>query len=275
MKVGFFQFCPERANVDRNLDIVRSRTSTLECDLLVLPELFNTGYLFSSKEEAEQLAEDMPSGRTTQALLEIARERKMAIVGGLAERAGERLYNSSVLVSPTGEVFSYRKLHLFGYEKETFLPGNREPGVFDVQGVKIGMMICFDWYFPETARILMLKGAQIICHPSNLVLSYCQSAMPIRCLENRVFAITANRIGAEEVNGRELTFTGRSIIVDTSGTVLAEAPVATESLMMVDIFPDEARQKMMTQRNELISDRRVEHYGRLLHSRLREEEPTA
>ena len=264
MKVGFLQFCPERGEKGKNIEKVRERASAAGCDLLVLPELFNTGYLFSGMNEARGLAEEIPGGRTTQALIEVARETRTAIAGGLAERTNEGLYNSSVLASPDGEVFRYRKLHLFGYEKEVFLPGNREPDVFEVLGAKVGMMICFDWYFPETARILMLKGAEIICHPANLVLLYCQNAIPTICLENRLFTITANRIGSEDIEGRELTFTGRSVIVDPDAKVLAEASPHTESLMNVEIDPHRASQKKMTQRNDLISDRRVELYERLL-----------
>ena len=215
---------------------------------MVLPELFNTGYLFSGMDEARGLAEELPSGQTTQALLQIASENSVAIVGGLAERDGDVLFNSSVLVGPNGEVFCYRKLHLFGYEKEVFEPGDREPEVFEILGVKVGMMICFDWYFPETARILMLKGAQIICHPANLILPYCQKSMPTRCLENRVFAITTNRIGTETVGRRELTFTGWSVIVDPLGNVLARASVDGEESEVVEIDPQAASDKKMTSR---------------------------
>jgi len=264
MRVGFFQFCPERGSKSSNIERVSGAVSGLQCDLLVLPELFNTGYLFSSAAEAQQLAERIPSGPTTQALLQIASEHNVAIVGGLAERDGSKLFNSSVLVTPDGEAFCYRKLHLFGYEKEVFLPGDREPEVFEAFGVKVGIMICFDWYFPETARVLMLKGAQVICHPANLVLPYCQGAMVTRCLENRVFAITANRVGTETVAGREITFTGGSQVVDPLGNVLARAATNAEEVGIVDIEPKASFEKSLTGRNDLLSDRRVELYGRLL-----------
>jgi len=264
MRVGFFQFCPERGEKSKNIEKVRTVAKGTACDLWVLPELFNTGYLFSSMDEARDLAEEVPSGQTTQALLQIASENGVALVGGLAERDGDLLFNSSVLVGPVGEVCCYRKLHLFGYEKEVFEPGDREPEVFEVLGVKVGMMICFDWYFPETARILMLKGAQIICHPANLILPYCQKSMPTRCLENRVFAITANRIGTETVGRRELTFTGGSVIVDPLGNVLASASIDGEEFEVVDIDPKTSSDKRLTSRNDLLSDRRVELYGELL-----------
>jgi len=256
--------CPERGQTSKNLQKVRGLVSGKECDLWVLPELFNTGYLFSDANEARDLAEKIPSGPTTQALLQIASDNGVAIAGGLAELDGDNLFNSSVLVAPDGNVFCYRKLHLFGYEKEVFAPGDREPEVFEVLGVKVGMMICFDWYFPETARILMLKGAQIICHPANLVLPYCQRSMPTRCLENRVFAITANRTGTEIVGHRELTFTGGSVIIDPLGNVLASASTENDEFACVDIDPGMSLDKKLTGRNDLLLDRRVELYGQLL-----------
>ena len=264
MRVGFIQFCPERGNKGKNIEKVCALVNSAACDLWVLPELFNTGYLFSDLNEARKLAEEVPSGQTTRALLEIASKNRAAIVAGLAERDGDILFNSSVLVGPDGEVFSYRKLHLFGCEKDVFEPGDREPEVFEVLGVKVGMMICFDWYFPETARILTLKGAQIVCHPANLILPYCQKSMPTRCLENRVFAITANRIGTESIGRQKLTFTGWSLLVDPLGNVLARASNDGEEFRVVDIDPQASLDKRLTSRNDLRSDRRVELYGELL-----------
>jgi predicted amidohydrolase len=83
-----------------------------------------------------------------------------------------------------------------------FCPGDRDFPVFDIGPCKIGIMICFDWFFPESMRILSLKGADVICHSANLVLPFCQDAMVTRCLENHVFAITANRIGMENRGGK-------------------------------------------------------------------------
>ncbi|MBN1592586.1 MAG: acyltransferase [Candidatus Coatesbacteria bacterium] len=264
MKVGFLQFCPQRGQVKENLRTIIGLIDGQECDLWVLPELCNTGYLFSDPDEAWDLAEEIPSGSTTEKLAEISVRNRSAIVAGIAERDEDQLYNSSILVTPKGDIFRYRKLHLFGYEKEVFSPGDREPEVFNIGRAMVGMMICFDWYFPETARILMLKGAQIICHPSNLVLPYCQKSMPTRCIENRVFAITANRIGSEVVGNRELVFTGGSLIVDPLGEVLAKASEDSEEFKIVDIVPKISSDKKLTRMNELRSDRRVELYGELL-----------
>ena len=124
-------------------------------------------------------------------------------------------------------------------------------------------MVCFDWAFPEVARVLALQGAEILCHPSNLVLTYCQQTMLTRCLENRVYAVTANRFGADKRPHGELHFTGRSQIVAPGGALLARAPSQREQLTILDIDPRVARDKHITPLNDLIADRRVDHYEAL------------
>ena len=120
------------------------------------------------------------------------------------------------------------------------------------------MMICFDWFFPESARTLMLKGAKIIAHPSNLVLPFCPHAMRTRCIENRIFAITADRVGRE----RDLKYIGRSEILDTKGRILYCASSNREEVVVREINLREAANKRMTSMNDLIHDRRPEVYLR-------------
>ena len=156
------------------------------------------------------MAERSQTATRVRRLLDVSRDRKMTIVAGIAERRGTSLYNSAI-VARNGRASTYRKVHLFFKEKKFFKPGNE----FKVFG-DLGVMICFDWFFPESARTLMLKGAKIIAHPSNLVLPFCPHAMRTRCIENRIFAMTADRIGRE----RELKYIGRSEIVDTKGRIL-------------------------------------------------------
>jgi predicted amidohydrolase len=260
LKVGFFQFSPELGRKERNLERTTDAIRGAEADLLVLPELFNTGYLFENKEELKRSAEFIPDGPTFRALADAASGKGMILVFGMAERKGESCYNSSVLVTPAGDFWVYRKLHLFDREKLWFTPGNRELEVTDLGEAKVGMMICFDWIFPEVARILTLKGADIICHPSNLVLGYCQKAMVTRCLENGVFAITANRTGTEEKGAVKLRFTGESQVVDPKGKTLKAAGPSGEGVWTVDIDPALARDKTFTPRNDLLGDRRIEFY---------------
>ena len=111
----------------------------------------------------------------------------------------------------------------FYNEKLWFAPGNRPLEVYTIGTVTIGIMICFDWFFPEVARALAVKGADILCHPANLVLPYCPQAMITRCIENRVFAITANRIGTERRTEESLSFIGTSQILGTKGEILYRA----------------------------------------------------
>ncbi|HJU06717.1 MAG TPA: nitrilase-related carbon-nitrogen hydrolase [Nitrospiraceae bacterium] len=261
MRVGFFQFNPIFGDVTRNLDTVESRLARECCDLMVLPELFASGYQFTSKQEVESLAEEVPRGRTTQRLIDVARDRAMYLVAGLPERAGAQLYNSAVLIGPNGLVGVYRKTHLFYEETKFFSPGDTGLQVWDIGRAKVGVMICFDWFYPEAARTLALKGAEVLCHPSNLVLPHCPDAMVTRCLENRMFAITANRIGAEQRGGKNrLTYIGKSQIVSPRGRVLHRAPSDREDLVLLDIDPAEARDKTLNVYNDLFKDRRQALY---------------
>ena len=131
-----------------------------------------------------------------------------------------------------------------------------------VRDVKIGIMICFDWIFPEVMRTLVLQGAQVICHPSNLVLSYCQDAMRTRCIENMVFSVTANRFGSDKRPHGEVKFTGQSQITAPKGIVIQKAVPQRETLFIVEIDPALALNKNITNLNDLQKDRRPEFYFR-------------
>lgn len=262
MKVGFYQFNPLFGEVKQNLETVAGRLATVTCDLMVLPELFSSGYQFTSAAEVQALAEPVPQGPTTQRLLEVARDRRMVLVAGLAESDQGRFYNSAVVVGPDGFLGCYRKVHLFYEETLFFTPGERGFQVWDIGLAKIGVMVCFDWFYPEAARTLALQGADLLCHPSNLVLPYCPEAMVTRCIENRVFGITANRIGYEERGHKpRLTFIGNSEIVTPRGRILYRAGADDEEIHIVDIDPTEARNKNLNTYNHLFNDRRPEHYG--------------
>lgn len=261
MKVGYYQFDPVFGDVARNLDRVVKKLSSVRCDLMVLPELFASGYQFVSKEEVAALAEPVPGGATAKRLCELARERSMHLVAGLPERDGNRLYNSAVVVGPGGVIGCYRKTHLFYEETRFFTPGDSGFQVWDIGPATIGVMVCFDWFYPEAARTLALKGADIICHPSNLVLPHCPDAMVTRCLENHVFSITANRIGSEKRGGKKkLTYIGSSEIVDPRGSILHRGPEKREKLAIVEIDPAEARDKSLNPYNDLLRDRRTALY---------------
>ncbi len=261
MRVGYLQFDPVFGEVTHNLDVVVARIEGVHADLIVLPELFATGYQFIYQEEVLRLAEPVPDGPTTKRLADLAKRLRITIVAGLPERAGARCFNSAVVVGPKGFVGCYRKTHLFFEETLFFTPGDSGFHVWDIGGAKIGVMICFDWFYPESARALALQGADIIAHPSNLVLPHCPDSMVTRCLENRVFSVTANRIGSEARGGKDrLTFIGTSEVVSPRGLILHRAPAETEDLSIVEIDPAEARMKAINSYNDLLRDRRPALY---------------
>jgi predicted amidohydrolase len=261
IKVGFVQTHPEFGNVDANLSHTKQLWEDRKADLLVLPELFNTGYQFQSLAEARNLSEPIPEGPTTRFLIDWARESGMTIVAGLAELDGKTLYNSAVIVGPKGFIGKFRKAHIFDSENNFFEPGNLPFTVFDAGFAKVGIMICFDWRFPETARTLALQGADLIAHPANLVLPDCPQAMITRCLENRVYAITTDRVGTEKrAPGEPLKFIGQSQVVDPDGAVLVRASEDREEAHVVEIDLEKARNKRINGHNDLLADRREDLY---------------
>jgi len=262
VRVGVYQFAPVFGDVRSNLMRVEQALADVEADLIVLPELFNTGYTFTSAEEARALAEEVPGGPTTEFLLRLAQKKKMILAGGLAEidvREG-KVFNSAVMAGPEGYIGKYRKIHLFGSEKLWFSPGDLGFPVFDAGGVKLGLMICFDWFFPEAARVLALKGAQIICHPANLVLPFCPQAMITRSLENFVISITANRTGREQRGNFDLRFVGQSQVVDVMGQLKFRLDEEEERAAVTEVDPRRAADKRLNSMNQIWEDRRPEYY---------------
>ncbi len=261
MRAGFYQFKPLFGKVDRNLQKVISVLRDVDADLIVLPELAFTGYTFLNRREVMQHAEDPARSTTVDSLAALCREKNFYLVTGFAEKSKDKCFNSSLLIGPGGLMHLYRKLHLFNTEKNCFDEGDIELQVNSIGDVRIGMMICFDWVFAEVSRSLALQGADIICHPSNLVLSYCQQSMLTRSLENRVFSITANRTGLEKRPQGELKFTGRSQIVAPDGDLLFRAASQRETLHIMEIDPRRAHDKSITALNDVLGDRRPEFYS--------------
>jgi predicted amidohydrolase len=259
MKIGYVQFAPALADVQATitrLDGLLARVA--EADLLVLPELCNSGYNFQSAEQAWATSEEIHNSIFVRYLAAECKRLGCHIVSGLNERDGDRLYNSAVLVGPQGPLGHYRKLHLFLNEKDFFQPGDVGLPVFDIGTCKVGMLVCFDWIFPETWRVLALKGADVICHPSNLVLpGLAQRAVPVQALTNRIYVVTANRTGGEG----GLVFTGLSTIASPRGDVLAQASPEASEVALVEVDATLARDKAITARNHLFDDRRPEAYG--------------
>jgi len=260
MRLAFYQFAPELGAVEKNRERLATALHGLDADLIVLPELATTGYLFTSREELFRQAEPVP-GPTTDLLQRCAAASGAHIVLGIAERVDGRCYNSAVLLGPQGVIGIYRKMHLFHEEKRLFDPGDLGFPIFDVKGVKIGLLVCFDHFFPEAARTLALQGAQVICYPSNLILpGLGQLTTRVRALENRVFWVLANRTGTETRGSQSLTFTGCSQIVAPDGTLLVQAAPEEERVGLAEIDPLCACEKRVTPLNDLFADRRPTWY---------------
>jgi predicted amidohydrolase len=239
-------------------------------DLCVLPELAGSGYTFQSVSEAAAAAEDADHGPTVAALVAVAHESGMHIVCGIDERNDDCRHNSAVLLGPSGRLATYRKLHLFHDEQSWFTPGDALP-VVDLPFGRVGMVICYDLWFPEAVRALALAGADVVAVPTNWVASfkrtvyddrgYCQGdyVAMASAAQNGVVMACADRIGEE----RGLTFLGASIIVGADGwPVAGPAPAAEEALLVADVdLGSVALARRRTPRNDLLGDRRPAAYN--------------
>ena len=260
MNIALVQNAPRLHAVQENLDTVERMIDGHEADLFVLPELFASGYLFDSREQLAGFAEELGHGLVQDTLQRWAKEHDAAFCAGLVEREGDAIYNSAVVIAPEGRLTHYRKLHLFYNEKKIFDPGNLVPPVTEWRGARLGVMICFDWRFPETARSLAIDGADVILHPSNLVMNLCPAAMVTRAIENGVFIFTANRSGRDELGDTVLQFHCGSQAVDPQGKVLGTIDEDEEGVLVVEIDPTRARNKLATETNDLLADRRTKFY---------------
>ncbi|HNS50104.1 MAG TPA: nitrilase-related carbon-nitrogen hydrolase [Anaerolineae bacterium] len=260
MRIGYVQLAPALGDLPATLTTIDRLLAGVEADLLVLPELCNSGYNFRSKREAWETSESIADSVFLRHLEAVCRERRMHVVTGFNERDGIDLYNSAVLIGPQGVIGRYRKLHLFLNEKDHFRPGDAGLPVFDIGLCRVGILVCFDWLFPEAWRVLALKGADVVCHPSNLVLpGLAQRGVPIHALVNRIYVVTGNRVGTEG----DLTFTGRSLVADPLGDVLVEASAEGEEVGATEVDVALARNKKVTPRNDVLADRRPEEYAGL------------
>lgn len=260
-RIGFVQFSPVFGDKKRNFKRIKELLEGIEADLIVLPELFNTGYLFLNKEELLSLSEKKEGGETFEFIFRLCNEKNIAVVYGFAERDGDKVYNSAILMTPEGILGHYRKTHLFFEEWFIFTPGNIPYQIYEYRGVKIGMLICFDYIYPEATRTLALKGAQIVVLPANLVLHFCPDAMITRSVENRIFTVLADRAGFEKRNGKLLKFIGKSQVVAPDGKILIRVG-EEECVKVVPIEPAVALDKNMTPYNDIFNQRREDLYFR-------------
>jgi len=257
MQIAVVQMNPLWGNVEANLERVCELVRRAEAEVVIFPELSLSGYLFTTRRELDAVALER-SSPMLDVIARVAREQSKAIVVGFPENDGDHRYNTAMLVSPTGERHFYRKTHLFYKERLVFDEGDTGFEVVRVSpfDLHVGMMICYDWRFPEAARTLALAGADLIACPSNLVTHVWRMAMPVRALENKVYLAGANRIGSETRGDDTLYFNGCSAIYSYNGSTLAELPPDTEGIAVAPIEPYRTRSKSFNPYNDLFADRR-------------------
>jgi predicted amidohydrolase len=227
--------------------------------LLVCPELTLTGYDVADR--AEQLAEPA-DGPMARAVAELARRHSLAIVWSWPERDGRAVHISAELVDRDGTVLArHRKAHLYGDdEASAYTPGDGTPAVAEVDGVRVGLLVCYDVEFPEQVRLVALAGADLLACPTALMEPYeAVSSLLVRAraYENQMAVVYANRAGTEN----DLTYCGSSCIVGADGADLARAD-AQAGLVVATLTPgalDEARRA-----NTHLRDRRPDLYAGLL-----------
>jgi predicted amidohydrolase len=271
IRVAAIQFDPTLGAVDGNLtsiETLMARAAAADADLVVFPECAVTGYVYESLEEAMSVAQPIP-GPVASSIGEMTAQHGLYAVVGMLERRESLCFNAALLAGPEGPIGVYRKTHTLCLGVDRFTtPGDIPYQVHHLPIGRVGVLICYDLRFPEPARVLALQGAQIICLPTNWPVS--STVQPdvftrARAAENRVFVVAADRVGRE----RDAHFLGRSQIVEPSGTVLAEAPMEGEEILVHDIDPCEADRKHLIVepgRHEMhaTADRRPDLYEPLL-----------
>lgn len=260
MKLALIQLRPRMLAVEANVAAALALMRTVDADLYLLPELFTSGYTFVAAAEVAAAAEPAGAGASFAALSAFAQARGAWVAYGFPERAEETFFNSASLLGPAGLVGTYRKIHLFGREKLFFAPGAAAPPVYELPFGRVGLMICFDWYFPEVARSLALRGAELILQPANLVLPHCPEAMITRSLENHVFSATCDRVGVEQNGAVIHAFIGKSQVVSPGGEILVRLSSDAEESAVVEMDLAAARSKKIGAYNDLFADRQAALY---------------
>jgi len=260
MRVALVQNRPVFGAKEKNIETLLAMMGKERADIYILPELAYSGYQFVSTEEARGLADPRSSGEVD-SFRKASRDLDACVVFGFPELSADGLiYNSALAVLPDGREYLYRKTHLFYKERLFISPGDTGFGVFEFRGAKIGIAICFDWFFPESFRTLALRGADLIAHCSNLDMPYCQQADFAAAVQNRVFIATANRVGTEKREAEALTFTGGSVLVSPGGDYILEGPSDSEALLGAEIDPGTARSKRINSLDDVFAERRPEFY---------------
>ncbi len=270
IKIAAAQMDPKimrnRENLDKILLKTRSAASN-GADLIVFPECALTGYVFASREEAIPFMETIP-GPSTDRLIACCKELSVHVVVGLLEIDAGRCFNVAVLMGPQGLIGKYRKNHLPFLGIDRFVdPGDKPFQVYKTPIGNIGIHICYDCNFPESARVMTLLGADILALPTNWPEGRGKVAKYVvntRAYENKVHLVAVDRVGRE----RGVRFIGSSKIIDAWGDTLAEASSNDEEIIYAEVTLAEARQKRIVLKAgefelDFIGDRRPEFYNEI------------
>jgi predicted amidohydrolase len=247
LRVALAQITCDVGNKDRNLEIIRKNVVKARrkgAQLLIFPELSLTGYVV--RDQIYELAERIP-GPSTRAVERLSKENDLHIIFGMPETSGKTqatLYNSAVLIGPHGLIGKYHKMYLPTHsvfeEKRYFRPGY-QVAVYDTELGKIGLVICYDIYFPEVTRLARLKGAQLIVCISaspSIRRSFFETLTVARAIENTAFLAYVNRAGIED----GLQFWGGSRLIGPSGKIIAEAKYDEEDFVVAELDYADAKQ---------------------------------
>jgi predicted amidohydrolase len=256
-------------NLTTSLELIETAAAR-GASVIVLPELTTSGYVFRSRAEAFALSETAATGQSLRAWSDAAARLGVYVIGGFAERDGDRLFNAAALIGPRGLLGIYRKLHLWENEHLFFEPGNRGLPVFDTPFGRIAAVICYDGWFPEVYRQLAAQRVDLVCMPTNWVpMPQQPERMPAMANtlamasahSNAMVLACANRIGVE----RGQAFIGQSLIVDASGQPVA-GPASldqTELLLARVDFAAVRRGRQLNVFNHVLRDRRADVFGPL------------
>jgi 5-aminopentanamidase len=270
IKIAGVQIDPKITRNKENLEKILTQTRAAAGEgakLVVFPECALSGYMYASKAEAWPYAETVP-GPATGAIESICRELGVFVAAGMLEKEGNRCYNTAVLAGPEGLIGRYRKNHLPYLGIDRYLdPGNEPFRVYPTAIGNIGLFICYDCTFPESARVMALAGADILVLPTNWPqgrLIVPQHVIITRAFENKVHLAAVDRVGIE----RGAKFLGLSKIVSARGDTLAAAGPENEEIIYGEVSLSEAREKHVIIKPgefeaDFIHDRRPELYGKI------------
>lgn len=270
-RVAACQIDPKLGEVEANLDRIGravAEAAAAGAVLAVLPEAAVTGYAFGSLEEARPVAR-RAGVIAHEVLAGLAEVHRMTVICGTLEAQGDEVFNAALVATPDGRRYTYRKMHLPFLGVDRFAtPGPEPPSVFDVGGLRIGVLICYDLRFPEAARMCALDGADLIALPTNWPVGvdfHPGIFAPSRAAENHCYLLACDRVGTE----RGTTFIGRSGLFDYDGHQLAIASDTEEELLLGEIDPDAARRTHVRRHPgehewDTMADRRPGLYRRLL-----------